>query len=86
MRTLNPDKVKNTAKNDLLRDFLECFDNPSGRRVLEHLRDRAEQGFPDIVHSNNTYYMAGHIGNVKYIENVVKMGKQRVSSDKKKGR
>lgn len=84
MKVLKPDNVKKTAKDDLIKDFIRCFDNPSGKRVLEHLRERAERGFPDIVHSNNTYYMAGHMGNVKYIENVVKMGKQRADSEKRK--
>lgn len=76
--------MKDVSRDDLLGDFIKCFDNPSGKRVLEHLKERASKNFPDIMYVNNTYYMAGHMGNVKYIENVLKYAMNKSTNDKKK--
>jgi len=74
--------VSKTTKEDMLKDFLKVFDTPAGRRVLEHLETRAKNGFPDIANTNNTYYMAGHLGNIEYCKNVVKMANQKVNKER----
>lgn len=61
---------------DLRRHFVEVFESPAGKIILQHLDEYSHQNFPNYDNANATYAKAGQQQLVSYIRGVLKITKE----------
>lgn len=73
------DKVINgvTLNNDLAKDFIDVFDTPSGKRVLEYLEKKAKMSYPDYDNINKNYSKGGQLEMIDDIKKYTNMAKTK---------
>lgn len=74
-------KAKLTAmaekQGDLYRQFIKCFDNPNGKKVLEYLDAYSKQNYPNYENVNATFSKIGEQTLVSHIKGVVFKAKHK---------
>ena len=69
-------KVNNNTIKDYHVFMKECFDNPVGVKVLEHLTKYAKLNFPNYENVYATYAKAGQQQMLDYIKGMMDLAKK----------